>query len=66
MKDGYTRLTITLMDGTKKEFYSSDSGDGTSYKWDDYEYDGRFVIVKYNSAWVAMFAATDVKSVELV
>lgn len=61
----YTRLTIVFKDGTKREFYSSDSGDGTHFKWDDYEYDGKFIVVKFSGAWVAMYSADDIKSVEL-
>ncbi len=33
--------------------------------WDDYDYDGKFIVIKKKRAWVAMYNAKDVFSLVL-
>lgn len=53
----FEKLVISFMDGKPRTFDKDE--------WDDYCYDGDFVIVKKNGAWVAMYAAKNILSVEL-
>ena len=52
-----TTLTIEFFDGKPRTF--------SKEEWDDYSYDGDFIIVKNKGAWVAMYAAKNVLSLEL-
>lgn len=56
-KKMFEKLVISFMDGKPRTFDKDE--------WDDYCYDGDFVIVKKNGAWVAMYAAKNILSVEL-
>ena len=53
----FTRIRITLLNGNSividKDY------------WDDYSYDGRFIIIKKEGAWVAMYNAKEIFSVVL-
>lgn len=57
MTDYAETITIAFFDGKPRTFHKNE--------WDDYAYDGDFVIVKNKGAWVAMYAARNVLSVEL-
>lgn len=35
-------------------------------EWDDYSYDGKFFVIKKNSAWVKLFNADEIHTFELV
>ena len=58
MPKTYKQIKIQFFDGKPKCFNEGE--------WADYAYDGKFVIIKNESgAWVAMYAASNVVSVEL-
>lgn len=53
----YEKLTIKFFEGKTVEFIKGE--------WGDYSYNGEFVIVKNRDAWIAMYSAKNVLSVEL-
>lgn len=50
-------LTIEFFDGKPRTFNKDE--------WDDYSYDGDFVVIKNKGAWVAMYAAANILSLEI-
>lgn len=58
MPKTYKQIKIQFFDGKPKIF--------TENEWADYAYDGKFIVIKNESdAWIAMYAASNVVSVEL-
>lgn len=58
MSKTYKQIKIQFLDG-KPKFFAED-------EWADYAYDGNFIIIKNNDgAWIAMYATSNVLSVEL-
>ena len=58
MSKTYKQIKIQFLDGKPKIF--------TENEWADYAYDGDFIIIKNNDgAWIAMYATSNVLSVEL-
>lgn len=53
----FEKLVITFFDGKPVTYCKGE--------WDDYYYDGNFIIVKNEGSWVGMYAARNVLGVEL-
>ena len=55
MKKSYKTLTISFRDAGSITFDET--------QWTDYLYNGKFIVVKYDEAWIAMYNADEVFSV---